>query len=81
MNQLERDLHHRIRDRLAQWAKDSIALYQMADLEEEGTSAMLSILIHFTAFMLTQVKVRPENAGALLTEVMTDIRKTDRRER
>lgn len=81
MTQLERDLNHRIRERLGRWAGDSLQLFAMADLEDEGTSAVCTALIHFTAFMLTQVKVAPEKAGALLTEVMTDIRKSDHRER
>lgn len=79
MSQLERDLNKHIRDRLGRWAQDSIRLFEMADLDDDATSAVLSTLVSFTAFMLTQVRMDPEKAGAMLTEAMIEMGAEKRR--
>jgi hypothetical protein len=79
MTQLERDLTNRIRSRLGQWAKDSIQLFEMADLDDEAHSAMLCTLMSFTAYLLTEMHVGPEKAGKILAEAMDEMRKMERR--
>jgi hypothetical protein len=81
MSQLERDLTKRIRERLGQWAHDSIQLFEMADLDDEAHPAMLSTLMSFNAFLLTQMKVDPEQAGKTLAETMVKMTKLERRQR
>lgn len=81
MNQLERDLTKRIRNRLGQWAQDSIQLFEMADLDDEAHSAMLSTLMSFTAFLLIQMKVDPKHAGKVLADAMVEMAKSECRER
>jgi hypothetical protein len=76
MSELRRDLARRIREKHRLWLKDSVALYQMADLPmEEATYDVLYTLIVTLISGLKANGVTQEQALAMLDEWIARLEK------
>lgn len=77
--QLQRDLERRVRDRLRQWASDSIQLYEMADLEDKAAATVMTTLLWFMSVSFAKLGFSPERAAQLLCEDMREMQQKQKR--
>jgi hypothetical protein len=72
MDSLTRDLENRVNDKLRLWIKDSLDLFEMADLDNGGF-VVLYALLKALASGLHTIGATPDAAANLLHDIMKKV--------